>query len=175
MTINKKVLRSAHKKLSFHLVTAFLTMVTVAMLIGALTTADTLEKRSSELDEKLCVEDAQFITEDILTDEEIAEYEQRYDLIIEPQIYTDISAGENTIRVFRENRKLNLTYVFEDASGIHESAAVSHINDGDICLCKKYAEANGASLVAAIRYEVGEGIEKKQENFAEEVMNQING
>lgn len=26
-----------------------------------------------------------------------------------------------------------------------------------------------------IRYEVGEGIEKKQENFAEEVMSQING
>lgn len=40
---------------------------------------------------------------------------------------------------------------------------------------KKYAEANGASIVTAIRYEVGEGIEKKQENFAEEVMNQING
>jgi elongation factor Ts len=40
---------------------------------------------------------------------------------------------------------------------------------------KKYAEANGASIVSAIRYEVGEGIEKKQENFAEEVMNQING
>ena len=40
---------------------------------------------------------------------------------------------------------------------------------------KKYAEANGASIVAAIRYEVGEGIEKRQENFAEEVMNQING
>ena len=40
---------------------------------------------------------------------------------------------------------------------------------------KQYAEANGASIVTAIRYEVGEGIEKKQENFAEEVMNQING
>jgi len=26
-----------------------------------------------------------------------------------------------------------------------------------------------------IRYEVGEGIEKKVDNFAEEVMNQING
>jgi len=26
-----------------------------------------------------------------------------------------------------------------------------------------------------IRYEVGEGIEKRQENFAEEVMSQING
>lgn len=40
---------------------------------------------------------------------------------------------------------------------------------------KEYAEANGCSIVNAIRYEVGEGIEKKQENFAEEVMNQING
>ena len=39
----------------------------------------------------------------------------------------------------------------------------------------KYLEANNATLVDAIRYEVGEGIEKRQENFAEEVMNQING
>lgn len=40
---------------------------------------------------------------------------------------------------------------------------------------KEYAEANGCSIVTAIRYEVGEGIEKKQENFAEEVMNQVKG
>lgn len=40
---------------------------------------------------------------------------------------------------------------------------------------KDYAKANGCEIVNMIRYEVGEGIEKKQENFAEEVMNQING
>ena len=40
---------------------------------------------------------------------------------------------------------------------------------------KEYAKANGCEIVSMIRYEVGEGIEKKQENFAEEVMNQING
>ena len=40
---------------------------------------------------------------------------------------------------------------------------------------KEYAQANGCEIVSMIRYEVGEGIEKKQENFAEEVMNQING
>ena len=40
---------------------------------------------------------------------------------------------------------------------------------------KQYVEANNSSIVTAIRYEVGEGIEKKEENFAEEVMNQING
>ena len=40
---------------------------------------------------------------------------------------------------------------------------------------KDYVKANGGSIVSMVRYEVGEGIEKKQENFAEEVMNQING
>jgi len=40
---------------------------------------------------------------------------------------------------------------------------------------KAYAEAHGCEIVNMVRYEVGEGIEKKQENFAEEVMNQING
>ena len=40
---------------------------------------------------------------------------------------------------------------------------------------KAYAEAHGCEIIDMIRYEVGEGIEKKQENFAEEVMNQING
>ena len=40
---------------------------------------------------------------------------------------------------------------------------------------KEYAKANGCEIVSMVRYEVGEGIEKKQENFAEEVMNQING
>ena len=39
----------------------------------------------------------------------------------------------------------------------------------------KYLENNGAKLISMIRYEVGEGIEKRQDNFAEEVMNQING
>ena len=40
---------------------------------------------------------------------------------------------------------------------------------------KDYATANGCEIVDMVRYEVGEGIEKKQENFAEEVMSQING
>jgi len=39
----------------------------------------------------------------------------------------------------------------------------------------KYLEQNGAKLVTMIRFEVGEGIEKRQDNFAEEVMSQING
>ena len=38
-----------------------------------------------------------------------------------------------------------------------------------------YVKSNGGSIVSMKRYEVGEGIEKKQENFAKEVMDQIKG
>ncbi len=39
----------------------------------------------------------------------------------------------------------------------------------------KFLENNGAKLVSMTRFEVGEGIEKRQDDFVEEVMNQING
>ena len=38
-----------------------------------------------------------------------------------------------------------------------------------------YVKTNGGTIVSMVRYAVGEGIEKKQENFADEVMSQING
>ena len=39
---------------------------------------------------------------------------------------------------------------------------------------KTFVERSGGSIISMIRYAVGEGIEKRNENFAEEVMNQIN-
>ena len=38
----------------------------------------------------------------------------------------------------------------------------------------KYVESKNSKVVSFVRYEVGEGIEKKEENFADEVMKQIN-
>jgi elongation factor Ts len=46
------------------------------------------------------------------------------------------------------------------------------VRDPDVSV-GKLLEAAGAEVKEFIRYEVGEGIEKKQENFAEEVMSQI--
>lgn len=48
------------------------------------------------------------------------------------------------------------------------------IKDGDVDV-KTYLKNNNCELVMMIRYEVGEGIEKKVENFAEEVMSQVKG
>ena len=39
----------------------------------------------------------------------------------------------------------------------------------------QYVQNNGGTIVNMIRFEVGEGMEKKEENFAEEVAKQING
>ena len=39
----------------------------------------------------------------------------------------------------------------------------------------KYVESKKSNIIKFVRYEVGEGIEKRDENFADEVMKQING
>ncbi|NRD78868.1 elongation factor Ts [Bacillus sp. BRMEA1] len=39
---------------------------------------------------------------------------------------------------------------------------------------RQFVESKGAKVREFIRYEVGEGIEKREDNFAEEVMNQVN-
>ena len=39
----------------------------------------------------------------------------------------------------------------------------------------KYVESKGMKVLSFVRYEVGEGMEKKEENFADEVAKQING
>ena len=39
----------------------------------------------------------------------------------------------------------------------------------------KFVESKNSNIVSFVRYEVGEGMEKREENFADEVMKQING
>ena len=38
----------------------------------------------------------------------------------------------------------------------------------------KYVESKNSKILSFVRYEVGEGMEKKEENFADEVMKQMN-
>lgn len=48
------------------------------------------------------------------------------------------------------------------------------IKDGDVSV-SKYVANNGGEIKLMVRYEVGEGMEKRNDNFAEEVMNQVKG
>ena len=46
------------------------------------------------------------------------------------------------------------------------------VKDGDITV-NQYVKNNGGEILKMVRFEVGEGMQKREENFAEEVMNQI--
>lgn len=45
----------------------------------------------------------------------------------------------------------------------------------DSLTVEKFVASKGGKLVKFVRYEVGEGIDKKEDNFAEEVMSQVRG
>ena len=53
-------------------------------------------------------------------------------------------------------------------------AEQAFIKDGDIDV-QTYVANNGGEIKSMTRYEVGEGMEKRNDNFAEEVMNQVKG
>lgn len=53
-------------------------------------------------------------------------------------------------------------------------AEQAFIKDGDLSV-SKYVANNGGEIIKMVRYEVGEGMEKRNDNFAEEVMNQVKG
>ena len=46
------------------------------------------------------------------------------------------------------------------------------VKDGDLSV-GQYVKNNGGEVTKMVRFEVGEGMQKREENFAEEVMNQI--
>ena len=71
MTLSRKVIRSLRKKLSFNLVTAVLTGITVTVLIGALTTADTLQNKTEDIFGILNVEHAQFLPVRTIDEEDL--------------------------------------------------------------------------------------------------------
>ena len=48
------------------------------------------------------------------------------------------------------------------------------IKDGGISV-NTYVKNNGGEIIKAIRYEVGEGMEKRNDDFAQEVINQVKG
>ena len=48
------------------------------------------------------------------------------------------------------------------------------VKDPDVTV-GAYVKNNGGEIKAMVRYEVGEGIEKRKDDFAQEVMNQVNG
>ncbi len=101
-----------------------------------------------------------FVFESDVTEEIIAkEKEILKNIAIEEGKPADIAekiVNGGIKKFYKENCLINQPFVKDDSMTV-----------------EKYLESNKSTLLEVIRYEVGEGMEKREDNFAEEVMKQI--
>ncbi|MCC3357443.1 translation elongation factor Ts [Bacillus sp. REN16] len=101
-----------------------------------------------------------YVTRDQVSSEEV----EREREVLTQQALNE-GKPENIVAKMVEGR---LSKFFEDICLLDQS----FVKDPDQKV-RKFVESKGATVKSFVRYEVGEGIEKRQDNFAEEVMNQV--
>ena len=89
----------------------------------------------------------------------------------EKEVQKEIAMNEGKPAEIAEKMVMGRIQKFFKEICLEEQAFVM---DGDISV-SIYAKNNGGSIKDMIRYEVGEGMEKREENFAEEVAKQMQG
>lgn len=135
MTLNKRYKRNIKNHLSFYLCAGILTVIAVLLYLIFSCGVDAQRMYVERFYEACKLEDAQFTTKKALTDADIAELEQEYDVAIEEQLYADYSVSDGAqtyvLRLTRGQRKVN-GYEVSDGRDIQETDEVlltSHIAD----------------------------------------------
>ena len=133
MKLNKRYARSFKSNMSFYVSSTVLTITTLflffMMNLGGHGILDFGEKFFSEHHR----EDANFSTYLQISDERVAELEEKYDVVLEPQWFTNIDTDGITSRVFKKSHKINL---YEVTVGSDVSS------DNEIVISEGYAVAN---------------------------------
>lgn len=101
-----------------------------------------------------------YVSRDAVSEEEVARERE----VLTQQALNE-GKPENIVAKMVEGR---LGKFFEDICLLDQA----FVKDGDQKV-GKYVQNKGASVKSFIRYEVGEGMEKREDNFAEEVMSQV--
>ncbi|WP_246939856.1 translation elongation factor Ts [Bacillus pinisoli] len=131
--------------------------------IGVLTVLEgtTDETVAKDVAMHIAAVNPKYVDRSAVTEEEI----QREREVLTQQALNE-GKPENIVAKMVEGR---LGKFFEDICLLDQS----FVKDPDQKV-RKFVESKGASVKSFVRYEVGEGIEKRQDNFAEEVMSQVN-
>ena len=137
MTLNRKLLRSTGKNLSFYLTASLLTALTIMLWVGAFSVAETLKCTYTDLFDKARLEDACFTVSNDISDDEASALENLYAVTLEKQEYRNTTVGDTRLRVFADTEKIDLTQV-TDGTGISER--------GDALITCSCAKANGINI-----------------------------
>lgn len=137
MTLQKKILRSLKKNLSFYITGSILTALCIMLWVGAFSVSRTAIGTYDRLFEENDLEDGQFTVSSPLTDEDINALESEFNVVLERQSFRNTSHGDTTIRLFSDTQKV-------DRAVILEGAPLG--GDNDVLLTYNYAKAQGLSV-----------------------------
>ncbi|MCD8372723.1 MAG: FtsX-like permease family protein [Clostridia bacterium] len=145
--LNKRYCRSVKSNLAFYISASLLTLVTLLLFylfyIGGTGILQFGESFFAEHN----LEDAHFTTYKAIADDDIAEIESQFDLVLEAQKSMDITQNGVTARVFKANKKINLYEITagEDMRGV-----------GDIIISEGYAVNTGVNIGDSITLNGGD-------------------
>lgn len=137
MTINKRAARSIKKNISFYIISTILTVLICILIIAPMSTGHNMTNVIDKFVDDYKAEDAEFVTYNPISDDDMAKMENDYDVIMEYSRYKDIKidTGDlegSTIRVFDMPEKLNLCNVRDGR--MPES--------GEVLLTQNFADAH---------------------------------
>ncbi|MBQ9609737.1 MAG: ABC transporter permease [Lachnospiraceae bacterium] len=151
MTLNKRYLRNIKNNLSFYISITLLTALVVYMYVAI---SAAYSKERDYIDEKVAEtnrEDGQFTLYNDMSEDEIAEYEDKWNVEIEKQYYVDTAISDDvSVRVFRASEKVD-KYVVSVGRDIEA--------DNEILINQLFAEANDISIGDKLTLELN-GISK---------------
>lgn len=132
--------------------------------IGVLTVLEgtTNEEVAKDVSMHIAAINPKYISRDAVSQEEV-EHERQ---ILTQQALNE-GKPENIVAKMVEGR---IGKYFEEICLLDQS----FVKNPDVKV-GQFVKSSGGSVKSFVRYEVGEGIEKREDNFAEEVMNQVRG
>ena len=133
---------------------------------GKITSLVVIDKANEDIAKDVAMHVAAMNPTAVKRDDVPAELVERESHIIKEQVLAE-GKPENIAEKMVEGR---INKFFKEIC-LEEQAFIKE-NSMDV---KTYVENNGGTIVSMTRFAVGEGIEKREDNFAEEVMNQVNG
>lgn len=141
MTINKRAVRSVKKNISFYIISTILTVLISILIIAPLSTGHNMKKVINDFVEKYKTEDAEFVTYNPISEDDMKTLESDYDVIMEYSRYKDMkfSGGDVdglTVRVFDMPEKLNLCNVRDG----------SMPENGEALITQNFADLHGIKV-----------------------------
>lgn len=130
MKLNRRYKRSIKDNLSFYVSSSVLTIVTLLLFYLFYIAGTGINAFGEKFFERNRLADAEFTTYLPITDDELADLEDKYGAELEAQSYINIEEDDYTARVFSRTEKINLYEITEGRDAE---------NDGEIVISEGYA------------------------------------